>query len=213
MSTANEFEYNFFMLLMQIPVINTGVRIGHKVYKDIKRCNPYVNTTLETTEQTIDYVKNSETIAKIHQRMGKPLMVADSLACNGLKIVEMKYPFILVAPEHFKVEAWKRMDDLKVYGGQKFGEMWQFVDEHKHVAIEKLYHYLDILIGSKVSFYVDLLDKKVDHFMPSDSQQSDSETEDQKDMFGRVAGVASKIKNRISKRYHRLVLKVMWNHD
>jgi len=200
---------------MRIPAIKSGANISRKVYYDIKSCNPYVMSTLDATEQTIDYVKKSEAMAKVGQKLGKPLAVADAMACNGLKVVEMKYPFILVAPQDFKVEALKRMHDLKGYGSRKFGQVLELADQHKHVALEKLWHYLDILVGSKVSFYVDLIDKQVDHYMPNDKPNGESDESDVvigDNVFKRVSSLSSKIKGRISKRYHRLVLKVMWSH-
>jgi len=214
MCAENEVKYNFFVLLMQIPVINTGLRIGTKVYNDIKKCNPFVESTLQTTEHTIDYLKKSETVAKLSQKLVKPLMLADVLACNGLKVVETKYPFILVAPQDFKVEAMKKMDDLKGYGNEKLVQLWSLADQHKDQALEKLCHYLDILVGSKVRVYVDLIDKKVDHYLPTDDTNADEESDSEDpNVFTRVSDLSSKIRNRISRRYHRLVLKVMWNHE
>jgi hypothetical protein len=171
-----------------------------------------MKSTLGSLEQTIDNVKSSETMSKISQTITKPLMIADGLACNGLQMIESKYPAILITPEDFKVEALKKMGHLRGYGAQKLGQAWEMVGEHRGQVVEKFWHLIDIIIGSKVSFYVDLIDKKVDHYMPPDQSDSPMEVSDE-NMFARVLGLSSKIRNRVTQRYQRLVLKVMWAHN
>jgi len=199
--------------LMRIPIISSCIKNGTKVYYDIKGCNSYMKSTLGSLEQTVDNVKSSETMSKISQMSTKPLMVADGLACNGLQMLQTKYPAIFITPEDLKVEALKKMDDLRGYGAQKLGQAWELVGQHRGQVVEKFWHLIDIIIGSKVSFYVDLIDKKVDHYMPPD-QQSDSLMEvSDENMFARVSGLSSKIRNRVTQRYQRLALKVMWAHN
>jgi len=210
MSQSN--EYNFFVLLMRIPIISSCIKNGTKVYYDIKGCNSYMKSTLGSLEQSVDNVKSSETMSKISQTITKPLMIADGLACNGLQMLQTKYPAISITPEDLKVEALKKMEDLRGYGTQKLGQAWELVGQHRGQVMEKFWHLIDIIIGSKVSFYVDLIDKKVDHYMPPDQSDSPMEVSDE-NMFARVSGLSSKIRNRVTQRYQRLVLKVMWAHN
>jgi len=211
-------DEHFFALFLRIPLVHSVFNIGHNLLDNLKAFHPLVDTTLTSAEQVIYYIGSTQTVAKLSRTLERPLELVDSYAYSGLKRVEHNCPAILMKPEEMKAEALSRMTELRGMGAKKLEQIVSVIDSQRKEGMNRALVLLEGTFGNKVHFYVDIIDKTVDDYLPPLDEHSEDEIEmmavhesKSKSMFTRLAAILPKVQKRIFQRYNHLVVKVGHN--
>jgi len=216
--TYESTRYNFFELLLRIPMIDAVKKFGINVYDGLKQFNPYIDYTLMISERMVVMVAKSQTVSKVGKRLEKPLGIVDTYACNGLTALETKYPSIHMAPEEIKEEALNQMTSLKGKSYQKLDQFAVTLRRQRNIGMERAFNMLGGLLRSRLNIYVDVIDKTVDNYLPAleDGNHDDNRLDvipEETGVFTRLAYIPTKVQERLVQRYHNLVLKVTFSQN
>ncbi|XP_054166430.1 uncharacterized protein LOC128963911 [Oppia nitens] len=218
MTIAETTPYNFFELLLQIPIIVAIKKFGINLYDGLKRFNPYIDYTLMISERVVVMVASSQAVTKVGKRLEKPLGIVDSYACNGLTALETKYPSIHMAPEDFKEEALNQMTSFKGMSLQKLDQFKGTLSRQRKIGMDKAFHMLEGLLKSRLNIYVDVIDKTVDNYLPAleDGNYDNNKLDvipEETGLMARLSYIPTKVQTRLVQRYNNLVLRVTFNEN
>jgi len=206
-------EKQFLSSVSTIPVVSSALRLGFNFYGNVKGLNPYVDTTLSTTEHLIVYVINTPSVQKWAKKLEKPLAVLDTYAYDGLQTLEHRYPSIRMDTDEFKEEAYKQMVVLKDMGVKRLEDLLHIICRQRKQRMEKALLILESMLSPRVEVYVDVIEKTVDNYLPPLEDRDDDQTVTNKRMFQRLAVIPFVVKSRLSQRYNQMVFDVKWTEN
>jgi len=214
MCLINEKELRFFKSFVSIPVVNTTLHLGTNIYFNVKKWNPYLETTLSATEHLAAYMASTPTIVGLVNKMEKPVVFIDSLAADGLQMLETKYPSIRMTPEDLAGEAHKQMIVLKGVGAKKLEALMHSICRQRKQQMECILNLLEASIGPKISIYVEVIERSVDDYLPPiESETIDESDQIKQRVFARLAYIPQRVQNRIVHRYNQFVLRITWTES
>ena len=214
MCLINQKELRFFKSFVSIPVVNTTLHLGTNFYFNVKKWNPYLETTLSLTEKMAAYMASTPSMLSLVNKMEKPVIFIDSLAADGLQMLETKYPSIRMTPEDLKGEAHKQMIVLKGVGAKKLEGLIGSICRQRRQQMECILNLLEATLGPKISIYVEVIERSVNDYLPPVECESIDETDLTKQrVFARLAYIPKKVQDRIAQRYNQFVFRVTWTES
>ena len=211
--SSNEQEFHFLSNISSIPLLIYAKNIGFNFYDNIKKYNPYLDSTLSTTEHLIVYIANTPSVQKVTQKLEKPLALMDTYACDGLQMLEQKYPSIRMAPEEFK-ESFNQMMVWKGMGAKKLEQVMHNICRQRRHGMEKALVLLEGLLSPRVEVYVNNIERTVDDYLPPLEDRDDYQIvakDGSRRLLSRLAVIPMKVKSRLAQRYNHLVFNITWN--
>jgi len=212
-------EFHFFSVFSRIPLISYSLNIGINLYDHLK-ANQYLSTTLSTTEQLVVYIANTQSVLKVANKLEKPLVFVDSFACDSLQMLEQKYPSIRMAPEELREEAFNQMLVLKGFGVRKLDEVMHGICRQRRIGMHKAMAFLEALLDSRASIYVDIIERTVDDYLPPIEDRNDDQNDDQsmepmgrQKVFTRLVVIPHKVQERLVQRYNQFVFGITFNEN
>jgi len=188
------------------------VNIGSNIYVNLKSCNPYVNTTLSTTEQLVVYIANQPSVEKMTHRLERPFSYVDTLACDSLSMLEQKYPSIRMAPDELKEEILKNLIVLRGLGAKKLEELLHRICRQRKHGMDMALHLLDSLLSNKIAIYVETIEKTVDDYLPPMEDRNDAIMNlNGEKFFTRLVYLPNTIQERLAQRYNHFIFNITYN--
>jgi hypothetical protein len=209
-------EFRFFKSLSSIPVVNSAVNIGSNIYVNLKKWNPYLETTFTATEQMVVYITETPTMISVAQKVEMPVLFVDKLATDGLLMLENKYPSIKMSTDEIKDEAIKQMVILQGVGAKKLYALMQSIGRQHRLGMERAVLFMESLISPKISVYVDVIERTVDNYLPpieGESNDCQAIVAHKQRVFARIAFIPQTVQQRIVQRYNQFVFRITWTED